>query len=296
MRRNRWSIASLMWIVAFVAVWLLAARDWGSKASRLEEELLWLDVFGLLLLSAAIPAAWIWFSLVPRWSLKLAGGDHDRQSRLLRWVVETPFTIRAKARARFLLAVNDQIAGRYEEAEGGFRSILRDSRDGMDLSADFESLVRQHVADALEASGRPEEAEAERKQAAATLADEGEYFTDDPGRSPAPAEGKREPPSHLLRWVADGPFPGSVTLHARYLLAVSDQIAGRYDEAEASLRTVLRERDDGMALSPGFESELRRRLADSVEARGRPEEAEAERKRAVAALEGGRASDMPGIT
>src|SRR5262249_4736679 len=122
------------------------------------------------------------------------------------------------------------------------------------------------------------------------------YFTLVRGTTPATAEGKREPPSHLLRWVADAPFPGSVTLHARYLLAVCDQFAGRYDDADASLRTILRESDDGMALSPGFESELRQRLADADEALGRPEDAEAERKRASAALKGGRASEMPGIT
>src|SRR5262249_51270737 len=109
---------------------------------------------------------------VPNWSLVLAGGDMDRQARLLRWIVDTPAPGKAKISARFLLAENDLLSGRHDAAEGGLRCILRDSRDGMDLPAGFESLLRQDLADTLEVLGRPEEAATERRRATETLEDE----------------------------------------------------------------------------------------------------------------------------
>jgi len=84
-------------------------------------------------------------------------------------VVNTPFAGSIKILARFLLALNNQVATNYAQAEALYRAILRDGEG--DLDPGFESVLRQHLADTVEAMGRPEEAAAERKQAAASLRD-----------------------------------------------------------------------------------------------------------------------------
>jgi tetratricopeptide (TPR) repeat protein len=146
-----------MWIVLFVAIWLSITRG-DDEDGRLAGT--W-----LMGIAGAIALHWAWFVLVPRWSLELAGGDRDRQSRLLRWVINTPIPGGPQVRARYLLAANEQEAGRYAEAEAGFRSLLDDYRDGMSLPPGFESLLVSHLADTLEASGRRDEAIAERDRA-----------------------------------------------------------------------------------------------------------------------------------
>jgi hypothetical protein len=109
---------------------------------------------------------------VPRCSLDLAGGDRDRQSRLLRWVINTPVPGGPRLLARSTLAANDHAAGRYDEAEAGFRSILEDSRDGKDLPPGLEAVLRRQLADSLEALGRTEEAAVERERAGGTTVTE----------------------------------------------------------------------------------------------------------------------------
>jgi hypothetical protein len=154
MGRPKWTIASLMWIVVLAAIWLVATRG-GPDAY-------WVARYWFLMVLGAVVVHWIWFVLVPWWSLDLAGGDRERQSRLLRWVINTPIPAGPRLRARWLLAANDHAAGRHKEAEAGFRSILEDSRDGRDLPPGLEASLRRRLADALEAMGRPEEAAAQR--------------------------------------------------------------------------------------------------------------------------------------
>jgi tetratricopeptide (TPR) repeat protein len=127
---------------------------------------------------------WTWFVLVPHWSLDLAGGDRERQSRLLRCVINTPIPGGPKLRARQILAANDLATGRFEEAEAELRSILDDSHDGTDLPPGLEVTLRQQLAEALEATGRIEEAAAERKRAGATdtVADPDVRFLDHQAR------------------------------------------------------------------------------------------------------------------
>jgi tetratricopeptide (TPR) repeat protein len=101
-------------------------------------------------------------------SLKLAGGNPIRQRRLLLWVVHTTFPWPlTKTTARFILAVQDQVARRYEEAEGMIRAIIRDGERQLDPA--FESLVWHHLADTVKAAGHPEEANADRDRAARLL-------------------------------------------------------------------------------------------------------------------------------
>jgi hypothetical protein len=172
MDRLRRTIANLMWIAALAGVWLLAARA-GLDAA-------WLAQYWFLLILGAVALHWAWFVLVPRCSLDLAGGDRERQSRLLRWVINTPIPGGPKLNARQMLAANDHTAGRYDEAEAGFRSLLRDSHDGRDLPPGMEASLRRQLADALEAMGRPEEAAAERARRPALAEDPDAAFLDLP--------------------------------------------------------------------------------------------------------------------
>jgi hypothetical protein len=243
MNTRKWSIAGLMGTVLFVAVWL--------SITRLHDPAL--AGYWLLGIVVAIALHWAWFILVPRWSLEIAGGDRDRQSGLLRWIIDTPIPGGPKVRARYLLAENDQAAGRYAEAATGFRSILRDTGQGMDLSPNFESTLRQHLADTLEALGHLEEAEVERERSGAAHADADEYFADARPRATEPAGRSHESPSEFLACDIAAPTPDMAMLHARYKLATRAQVAKRYHEAEGALRSILRESSDGMALPPGFE-------------------------------------------
>ena len=126
-------------------------------------------VFGrfLLFITALSAAQLIWFVVVPKHSLRLAGGNPERQRRLLRLVVNTPFASGPKVLARFMLAVTDQVARRYAQAESQFRAILAEIEGRR--NAGFESLVRQHLADTLEALGRRQEAESQRSRARASV-------------------------------------------------------------------------------------------------------------------------------
>jgi tetratricopeptide (TPR) repeat protein len=159
MRKRNRSISGLMWLAAIVAGGLALYR--GGPDSGL-----W-AVYGVLLFLGTAVVATLWFVVVPLAALKLAGGDRDRQRRILRWVVNTPGPSRLKSLARLDLGHNERHAGRHEEAEATYRSILRD-REGR-LEPDFESVVRQGLADAIEALGRDEEAAAEREAAAVVL-------------------------------------------------------------------------------------------------------------------------------
>jgi tetratricopeptide (TPR) repeat protein len=166
MRTRKLSIADMMWIVLFVAVGLVLAR--GGPETR------WLGRWWLVLFLGGMAFCWVWFIRVPLWSLKLAHRSREGQRRVLRWVVNTPAPGALKVLARYLLAANDQVGKRYDEAEAGFRSILCDHGAGLDPA--FESVLRQHLADTIDALGRREEAQAERKQAGAILAGDDETF------------------------------------------------------------------------------------------------------------------------
>ncbi len=161
MRTRRRSIAGTMWLIFAVAIGLALARG--------GPEVQWLAPYWFLVYLGAIALIWLWFILVPKVSLKLAGGDRDRQRRILRWVVNTPFQGGVKVYARFLLGKSEQVGRHYDEAETTYRSILGDGEGGLDPG--FESAVRQHLADTIDALGRREEAAAERERAAEALRD-----------------------------------------------------------------------------------------------------------------------------
>jgi tetratricopeptide (TPR) repeat protein len=167
MRTRKRSIAGLMWLVLAAAVGLTLARE-GPIARW--PAWLWVVLFlGALAGACTLAGTWLWFILIPQMSLRLAGGDRDRQRRLLQLVVNTPSPGGVKILARFLLALNDQVAKRYDSAETQYRAILS-ANDG-DLDAGFESTVRQRLADTLEALERFDEAAVERKRAGAALSD-----------------------------------------------------------------------------------------------------------------------------
>ena len=124
MRTRRRSIAGTMWLIFVVAIGLAMARG--------GPEVQWLAPYWFLLYFGAIALIWLWFILVPKVSLKLAGGDRDRQRRILRWVVNTPFQGGVKVYARFLLGLNEQVGRHYDEAETTYRSILGGDEGGLD--------------------------------------------------------------------------------------------------------------------------------------------------------------------
>jgi tetratricopeptide (TPR) repeat protein len=129
----------------------------------------WFPLYIVLPFLLLFVASWVWFILVPRVSLKIAGGDRQRQRRLLQCVVNTPFVEGTKGYARFLLGVNDQVAKRYAEAEVQFRALLAECERG--VSPGLKSVIQQHFADTLEALGRRHEAESVRQQAGESLSD-----------------------------------------------------------------------------------------------------------------------------
>ena len=156
-RRN----AAVLWIIFFAAVVISfsSARPQLRNLARI-----WVI---LTLLSIVLPS--IWFVWLPRMALRLAGGNRDRERLILQRIVNTPFPGAHKIFARFKLGLNSQVAKHYAQAEEVYRSILRDNED--DLDPGLESSVRQHLADTLEALGRPDEATAQRQQAGAVLGD-----------------------------------------------------------------------------------------------------------------------------
>jgi tetratricopeptide (TPR) repeat protein len=156
MRVKKRSMSGLLWLCVIVAV-AFSLRRTAPGSWR------WALYPFLLVLGLAV-IQWFWFILVPRFALKLARGNRDRQRRILEWVVHTPAPARLKIYARFLLALNNQFTGHYESAEAMYRAILQGGEG--DLDPGLESNVRQHLADTIEALGRREDAVAERAQAA----------------------------------------------------------------------------------------------------------------------------------
>ncbi len=156
MRVRKRSISGLLWPIIIVAAGF--SLRWAAPEVRR-----W-ALYGALTFAGLAALEWFWFILVPQLSSRLAGGDHDRQRRILRRVVSTPAPGRSKGLARFRLALSNQFTGRYAEAEAIFRFILQDG--GGDLDPGFESVVRQHLADTIEAQGRGKEAVAQRDRAA----------------------------------------------------------------------------------------------------------------------------------
>jgi tetratricopeptide (TPR) repeat protein len=155
MRTTKRSFSWVTWLIVIAAAWFVLRRAGPSAGT--------LPLYGFLLALGLVVIPSFWFVLVPQLSLTLAGGDRDRQRRILQWVVKTPAPGGLKILARFQLALNDQVAGRYGEAEATYRLVLRDGEG--DLDPGFESTVRQHLADTIEALGRREEAVAERDRA-----------------------------------------------------------------------------------------------------------------------------------
>ena len=155
MRTRRRSIAGTMWLIFVVAIGLAMARG--------GPEVQWLAPYWFLLYFGAIALIWLWFILVPKVSLKLAGGDRDRQRRILRWVVNTPFQGGVKVYARFLLGLNEQVGRHYDEAETTYRSILGDDEGGLDPGFEIGGAATPGRHDRR--TGAAEEAAAERERA-----------------------------------------------------------------------------------------------------------------------------------
>ncbi len=159
MSTRKASIGGLMWLILVVGVGLAVVRD--GPESR------WLARYWLWLMVASLGLPYLWFIVVPRGSLRLAGGSRERQRYILRWVVGTPAPRGLKCLARYLLGVNQQVGRLYEDAEASFRAILQDSYEKLDPG--FESDVRQRLADTIDALGQGAEAADERKRAIAVL-------------------------------------------------------------------------------------------------------------------------------
>ena len=109
----------------------------------------WIACGWVVLVLGSIALQMFLFLVLPRMALKLAGGNRDRERRILQWLVDTPFPGALKIFARFKLALNSQVAKHYAQAEEAYRSILEDG--GNDLDAGLESTIRQNLADTLEA-------------------------------------------------------------------------------------------------------------------------------------------------
>ena len=311
MRTRKRSIAGLMWLVLVSAIGLTLARG-GPEVGGLAH--LW---FWLMIGSAGI--FWLWFVVIPQKSLPLAGGNVDRQRRLLLWVVNTPWAAGVKIHARFILAVNFQVARRYADAEALLRLILNDNSGNIDPG--FESLVRQHLADTIEALGLREEAEAERERAADILPDgdktmlehqaQGKLFDRENRYDEAIAAYEKAlavrrggnkaiatslmmqlalssnhagRPADTARWaeavIALDPR-GPRGENARRMAAIGYTNLGRPDDAERHLRVAIER-----ASSPKNRAELLAQLAGCVLRRGDLDEAERIARAAEAILPG----------
>jgi tetratricopeptide (TPR) repeat protein len=155
MRTTKRSIGRLMW-------WVLASAVALALVRIEDEQLPLLITAGLAGCGIALVisgSSLIWFGLAPTMAARLSKGGLRRG--LLLCAVRTPWPWpNAKAAARYLLAADEQAARRFVEAEAILRTILSDGGDRLDPG--FESLVRQKLADTVEALGSPEEADAER--------------------------------------------------------------------------------------------------------------------------------------
>ena len=144
MRTKQRSIGWLMGLVLVFAIGLTIAQ--GGPEVR------WLARYWVVLAIVMMAVSWFWFVYVPQKSLKLAGGNRDRQRRLLEWVLKTPCFAGMKVHVRYILAANYQVAKRYAEAEALYRLILKDTQGN--LEPGFESFIRQDLADTIEALGQ----------------------------------------------------------------------------------------------------------------------------------------------
>ena len=99
------------------------------------------------------------------------------------------------------------------------------------------------------------------------------------------ARGDRKLQRRILLCVVHTPFLAGMKNVARFMLALNYQEANEAEKAEVQYRTILGNR--AARSDPGFESAVRRRLADAIETLGRPHEAEVERKRALGSIRGG---------
>ncbi len=159
MRTSKPSISGLMWFILFFAIALTLVRA--------EQEDAGLRHLWAWLLIGPIAGMWLWFVFIPQKSLRLVGRDPGRQRRLLECIVNTPCPPELKIHARFILAASYQVARDHARCESLCRAILKDNADTIDPG--FESIVRQRLADAIEALGRQEEAASERERAATVL-------------------------------------------------------------------------------------------------------------------------------
>lgn len=98
------------------------------------------------------------------------------------------------------------------------------------------------------------------------------------------ALGDRGRQRRILQRVVKTPAPAGMKNLARYLLGINDQVARRFEDAAANFRAIVE--IPNHKLAPGFESDVRQHLADTLESLGLDCEAAAERKLATAALSG----------
>ncbi len=269
MRTQKRSIAWLMWIILIAAVFLAFAR----RVDRTS----WLARNSFFLLIAGFILALLWFVAVPKHSLKLARGNRDRQRRILRWIVGTPFGGDLKNLARFMLALNYQVTKQYDLAEAGYREVLG-NRDGR-LDPGFEAIVSLKLADTIEALGRSVEADEERKRTAASVENAAESFSAMDARGRMLDRQHRYPdayaayertlvlappnqksvylalmmrlvlssfnagrPTDSLRWATatiDLDPEGPMSVKARRMAAVACANLGRLDDAERHVRKAI---------------------------------------------------------
>ena len=159
MRARKPSISGLMWFILFFAIALTLVRA--------EQEDAGLRHLWPCLLIGPIAGMWLWFVFIPQKSLRLVGRDPDRQRRLLECIVNTRCPPELKIHARFILAASYQVARDHARCESLCRAILKDNASTIDPG--FESMVRQQLANAIDALGRNAEAVAERERAATIL-------------------------------------------------------------------------------------------------------------------------------
>jgi tetratricopeptide (TPR) repeat protein len=86
----------------------------------------------------------------------------------------------------------------------------------------------------------------------------------------------------IVACVVHSPFPPAAKVTARFVLAACDQAANRHAQAEVLYRAILG--DNAGRTVPEFESIVRQRLGETLDALGRAEAAQAEYTRAAAAL------------
>src|SRR5580704_351439 len=97
MRTGARSLATLMALTAVAAVWLAVSRT--RPWIDLFDPFSFVAFFARALLCFFVVFTWpavLWFVAVPKISLRLAGGNRDRQRQILQCVIHTPFFARSK--------------------------------------------------------------------------------------------------------------------------------------------------------------------------------------------------------